>query len=133
MRPESYMQEIIHERGQFAKQIYALSSSESMSCLYNWWFTKSHRKLHEDWILSVPYFESNKHGSFTIQLYYLDAFLVAQQKRIWLQCRRHGFSPWVGKMPWRRKWQPIPVFLLGKSHGQKSDKLPSMGLQKSRT
>ena len=28
--------------------------------------------------------------------------------------------PWVGKVPWRRKWQPTPVFLLGKSHGQRS-------------
>ena len=31
-----------------------------------------------------------------------------------------GLIPWVGKIPWRRKWQPIPVFLLGKFHGQRS-------------
>ena len=36
------------------------------------------------------------------------------------QCKRHGFDPWVKKVPWRRKWQPIPVFLPGKSHGQRS-------------
>ena len=30
------------------------------------------------------------------------------------------FNPWVGKIPWRRKWQLIPVFLPGQSHGQKS-------------
>ena len=36
------------------------------------------------------------------------------------QCRRLRFDPWVGKIPWRRKWQPIPVFLLVKSHGEKS-------------
>ena len=39
------------------------------------------------------------------------------------QCRRlksHGFDSWVGKIPWRRKWQPNPVFLPGKSHGQRS-------------
>ena len=30
------------------------------------------------------------------------------------------FHPWVGKISWRRKWQPIPVFLLGQSHGQGS-------------
>ena len=39
------------------------------------------------------------------------------------QCRRHerhGFHPWVGKIPWRRKWQPIPVFLPGEFHGQRS-------------
>ena len=27
------------------------------------------------------------------------------------------FDPWVGKIPWRRKWQPTPVLLPGKSHG----------------
>jgi len=32
----------------------------------------------------------------------------------------HRFDPWVRKIPWRRKWQPAPVFLSGKSHGQKS-------------
>ena len=38
------------------------------------------------------------------------------------QCRRWGFDPWVGKIPWRRQWQHTPLFLLflpGKSHGQK--------------
>ena len=29
-------------------------------------------------------------------------------------------DPWVGKIPWRRKWQPTPVFLCRKSHGRKS-------------
>ena len=33
---------------------------------------------------------------------------------------RPGFDPWAGRVPWRRKWQPIPVFLLGKSHKQRS-------------
>jgi len=33
---------------------------------------------------------------------------------------RPRFSPWVRKIPWRRKWQPIPVFLPGKSHGQRN-------------
>ena len=36
------------------------------------------------------------------------------------QRRRCRFNPWVGKIPWERKWQPTPVFLSGKSHGQKS-------------
>ena len=36
------------------------------------------------------------------------------------QCRRPKFDPWVGKIPWRRKWQPTPVFLPGKFHGQRS-------------
>ena len=37
-----------------------------------------------------------------------------------LQCRRPWFDPWVGKISWRRKWQPTPVSLPGKSHGQRS-------------
>ena len=40
--------------------------------------------------------------------------------RVHLQCRRRGFDPWVRKSLWRRKWQPTPVFLPGKSHGQRS-------------
>ena len=36
------------------------------------------------------------------------------------QRRRRGFDPWVGKIPWRRKWQPAPVSLPGESHGQRS-------------
>ena len=35
------------------------------------------------------------------------------------QCRRYGFSLWIGKLPWRRKWRPTTVFLPGKSHGQR--------------
>ena len=34
--------------------------------------------------------------------------------------RRPWFNPWVGKIPWRRKWQPTPVFLPGESHGQRT-------------
>ena len=39
------------------------------------------------------------------------------------QCRRHkrcGLDPWVRKIPWRKEWQPTPVFLRGKSQGQRS-------------
>ena len=36
------------------------------------------------------------------------------------QCRRLGFDPWAGKTHWRRKWQPTPVLLSEKSHGQRS-------------
>ena len=37
-----------------------------------------------------------------------------------LPCRRHIFDPWVGKIPWRMKWQPTSLFLPEKSHGQRS-------------
>ena len=50
------------------------------------------------------------------------ASLVAQKKKKLgaMQCRRPGFDPWVGKISWKREWQPTPVFLPGKSYGQRS-------------
>ena len=36
------------------------------------------------------------------------------------QCRRHTVDLWIGKIPWRRKWQPTPVFLPRKFHEQRS-------------
>ena len=36
------------------------------------------------------------------------------------QCRRRRFHAWVGKIPWRRKGQPTPVFLPGEPHQQRS-------------
>ena len=44
-------------------------------------------------------------------------------KNLPAQCRRHKrcrFVSWVGKIPWRRAWQPTPAFLLGESHGLRS-------------
>ena len=36
------------------------------------------------------------------------------------RCRRCRFDPWVRKTPWRRPWQPTPVFLPGESYGQRT-------------
>ena len=36
------------------------------------------------------------------------------------RCKRREFDPWVGKIPWRKAWQPTPVFLPGESRGQRS-------------
>ena len=38
----------------------------------------------------------------------------------WRRHRRCRFDPYIGKIPWRRKWQPVPIFLPGKFHGQRS-------------
>ena len=60
--------------------------------------------------------------------------LVGGRKRLpwWLsgkestcQCRSRGFDPCVGKIPWRRAWQPTPVFLPGKSQTKESGRLHS--------
>ena len=44
---------------------------------------------------------------------------VAAGKESAYQCKRHRFDPWDRKIPWRRKWQPTPVFLPGKFRGQR--------------
>ena len=52
------------------------------------------------------------------------------------QCRRYrrlGFNPWVGKIPWRRKWQSTPGLLPGKFHGQGSWQAVVCGVAKSRS
>ena len=48
------------------------------------------------------------------------SFLGDSVTRICLHCRRCRINPWVAKIPWRRKWQLILVFLPGKSHEQRS-------------
>ena len=51
--------------------------------------------------------------------------------RTHLQWGRPGFNPWVGKIPWRRAWQPIPVFLPRESPWtEEPGELKSMGLQR---
>ena len=45
---------------------------------------------------------------------------MARGKEPTWPCRRYGFDPWVRKIPWRRKWQPTPVFLPGEFQGQTS-------------
>ena len=78
---------------------------------------------------------SKREATLSVHILRLDAFSFARADlfclftglpwwlrwlRICLQCWRWGFDPWVGKIPWRRKWQIAPVFLPGKSYGQRS-------------
>ena len=58
------------------------------------------------------------HISVPFQLVWDSRWLSGKESAC--QRRRYGFDPWVGKIPWRRKWQPAPVFLPEKSHGQRS-------------
>ena len=89
--------------------------------------TYLHQFLHD---ASPDQSESTQTITFNFLLYgisYLYDFNLSRELPWWLsgkestcQCRRHGFSPSVGKIRWRRAWQPTPVFLPGKSHGQRS-------------
>ena len=69
------------------------------------------QQLPWGWILLFP---------ICTRAQYRGDFLLAQWERVRLQCRRCGFAPWVGKIPWRRAWQPTAVFLPGESHRQRS-------------
>ena len=42
------------------------------------------------------------------------------QSYILLRMKRCRFDPWVRKIPWKKAWQPTPIFLPGKSYGQRS-------------
>ena len=47
------------------------------------------------------------------------------------RCKRGRFNTWVGKIPWRWKWQPTPIFLPGKiPWTEEPDRLQSIGLQR---
>ena len=65
-------------------------------------------------------------GKFNFNVYIQMVNLIltfshgASGKEPTCQCRRCGFDSWARKTPWRRAWQPTPVFLPGESHGQRS-------------
>ena len=52
-------------------------------------------------------------------------------KNLSRRLKRCGFDSWVRKIPWSRKWQPVPIFFPGKFHGQTSLEGPQCtGLQR---
>ena len=70
-------------------------------------------------------------GGIRYPLQYSWASLVAQMVRNPTVMRETWVDPWVGKIPWRRAWQPTPVFLPGESPWtEKPGGLQSMGLQR---
>ena len=60
----------------------------------------------------------SKHSVSVSNSFWLSWWLIGKESDC--QCRRLVFNPWFRKIPWRREWQPTPVFLPGKSHGQRS-------------
>ena len=60
-------------------------------------------------------------------------WMLSDENLYVVQCRGRRFKSWVRKSPWRRKWQPTPVFLPGKYHGQRSMAGYSPQGRKSRT
>ena len=70
------------------------------------------------------------HGSLDPRGASLVAQMVKNAPAVW----RPGFSPWVGKIPWRRPWQPTPVFLPGEPPWTEEPGGPqSVGVTQSQT
>ena len=73
-------------------------------------------------VLTVPYHYCNPVGLIYSGTPVLGFPGGTSGKEASCQCSRHWrrtFTPWVGKIPWRRAWQPTPVFLPGESHEQR--------------
>ena len=86
-------------------------NQKEMSCQKSeYWFKATSQKVRIKTLITYCYSISR-------------ASPVAQRQRLHLKCRSHRrcrFHPWVGKIPWKRAWQPNPVLLPGKSHGRRS-------------
>ena len=72
------------------------------------------------WTLTMNSFSSQfpQHNVLQCSMIGLPRWLSGKESTC--QCRGCVFDPWLGKTPWSRKWQPTPVFLTGKFHGQRN-------------
>ena len=71
------------------------------------------------WLIHVNVWQKPLQYCQVISLQLIKINEKKKKKRISLHCRRPKFDPGVGKISWRREWQPTPVFLPGESHGQR--------------
>ena len=120
------MNEVSSERG--SKCIYkiilccsppiplCITTEFSSSTHSNWasWVAQLLKNLPAVQETPIPGSGSSPAEGMAYPLKYSWASLVAQMVKN-LPFRRHGFDPWVGKIPWRRAWQPTPVLLPGES------------------
>ena len=80
----------------------------------------SHREARQTWVLSHEEDWVTKNWCFWTAVLVKTLPWWLRWKSICLQRGRPGFSPWVGKTPWRRKLQPTLILLPGKFHGLRS-------------
>ena len=87
---------------------------------------KSQERLHNlkeilqsNVMLMSPYFYDYINHVFTV--FYIEVVLVVKNSPTNAgRCQRQAFDIWVRKIPWRRTWQPTPVYMTGESHGKRS-------------
>ena len=115
---------------------FSLKKYNLFSILSEWIFSSDYIRTSSQYSsienLPVLYLFSSTmvtylHATWLICLFLIDG-LRYDKGLLWcipgeesrLQCRLHGLNPWVRKIPWRRKWQPTPMFLSWKFHRQRS-------------
>ena len=89
-------------------------------------------KLNKKYLLKISLFFLRKSTDFSTATGSLGLPRWLRGKESACQRRRLRFHPWLGKIPWRRKRQPTPVFSPGEPHGRRSQAGP-MGVGKSQT
>ena len=106
------------------KLIFSIPVFKFTGRLGVWWGGAS-LKLYSRHVLRMGGSESSQNAGIrhiicSFCTYLLSIYYVPRGLPWWLsgkesscQYRRHSFDPWVEKIPWRRKWQPTPVFLPG--------------------
>ena len=107
----------VHLPGKFR----GLQSMGSQRVRYNW-ATLDFLNLTEGWTLTFAktFLEWQHLITPDITVFHSISVALLEPACPCRRRRRRGFDPWVGKIPWRRAWQPTPVFLPGESHGQSS-------------
>ena len=113
----------------------------TLSCSGPWYLPGFPTTLRVPPLLRPPYSSSSPVGKHSVLIDWvsmmwkgLPRWLSGQESAC--QCRslrRHGFDSWVGKIPWRRPWQPIPVFLPGEPMNRGVCWATVHGVAKSRT
>ena len=93
------------------------------------------RQVEENVVFYDLVMEFVQHHFYYLLLIFIKAGLPwwLSSKESTCQCQRHGFHPWVRKIPWRRKWQSTPIFLSGEFHGLRNGELQYKGSQKTQT
>ena len=81
------------------------------------WATNTHTETHTN---KLHYINQNISASLILSLGFPSGACGKESTCQCRRCKRCGFDSWVGKVSWRRKWLPIPVFLPGEFHGQRS-------------
>ena len=99
--------ELINEYSKVVR--YKINTQKSLAFIYT-----NNERVEKEINETIPFTIATK------RIKYLGISLVAQKIKHLPAMQETWFYPWIGKIPWRRKWQSTPVFLPGESHGQRS-------------